>query len=58
VWRPGCAAAVPGHGGVLWPAGSAGKLSPGGDICGQSFPYVPGGDEEAGHPHARVGGPV
>ncbi len=30
----------------------------GGDIHGKSLPYIPGGDEAAGCPHARVGGPV
>jgi hypothetical protein len=40
--------AVPGHGGVLWPTGSAGK---------HSFLYLPGGDV-VGRLHARMGGPV
>jgi hypothetical protein len=31
---------------------------PGRDIQGQSFPYVPGGDEAEGRRHAWVGGPV
>jgi hypothetical protein len=31
---------------------------PGGDIRRQSFSYVPGGDEAAGCPHTRVGGPM
>jgi hypothetical protein len=30
---------------------------PGGDIHGKSFPYVPGGDEVARRPHARMGAP-
>ncbi len=28
------------------------------DVCGETFPYIPGGDEAAGRPPARVGGPV
>ncbi len=31
---------------------------PGCDVCGETFPYVPGGDEAAGRPLARVGGSV
>jgi hypothetical protein len=31
---------------------------PGSDIRGQSFPYVPEGDEVAGCLHSHVGGPV
>ncbi len=33
-------------------------LSQGGDICGETFPYIPGGDEAASRPPTRVGGPV
>ena len=33
-------------------------LRPGGDICGETLPYIPGGDEAAGCPPAGVGGPV
>ncbi len=28
---------------------------PGCDVCGETFPYIPGGDEAAGCPPARVG---
>jgi hypothetical protein len=28
------------------------------DICGETPPNIPGGDEAAGRPHAGVGGPV
>jgi hypothetical protein len=31
---------------------------PGGDVRGQSFPYVPGGSEAAGGAHSQVGGPM
>ncbi len=34
------------------------SLHPGGDICGETFPNTPGGDEAAGCPPARAGGPV
>jgi hypothetical protein len=34
------------------------SLCPGGDICGETFPYIPGGDEAGGRPPAGVGGPV
>jgi hypothetical protein len=34
------------------------SLRPGGDICGETFPHIPGGDEAAGRLPARVGGPV
>ncbi len=33
-------------------------LCPGGDICGETLPNIPGGDEAAGRLPARVGGPV
>ncbi len=33
-------------------------LRPGGDICGETLPNIPEGDEAAGRPPARVGGPV
>jgi hypothetical protein len=42
----------------LGPLTAQAGLCPGGDICGETFPYIPGGDEAAGCPLARVGGPV
>ncbi len=42
----------------LGPLAAQAGLRPGGDICGETFPYVPGGDEEAGRLPTRVGGPV
>jgi hypothetical protein len=42
----------------LGPLAAQAGLCPGGDICGETFPQVPGGDEAAGCPTARVGGPV
>ncbi len=33
-------------------------LRPGCDICGETLPNIPGGDEAAGRPLARMGGPV
>jgi hypothetical protein len=33
-------------------------LRPGSDICGETLPNIPGGDEAAGRPPARMGGPV
>jgi hypothetical protein len=35
-----------------------GVLCPGCDFCEDAFPNIPRGDEAAGHPCARVGGPV
>jgi hypothetical protein len=31
---------------------------PGCDVCGETFPYIPGGDEVAGCPPARASGSV
>ncbi len=42
----------------LGPLAAQAGLCPGGDICGETFPFVPGGDEAASRPPARVGGPV
>ncbi len=42
----------------LCPLAAHAGLCPGGDICGETFPYIPGGDDTAGRPPARVGGPV
>jgi hypothetical protein len=42
----------------LGPLAAQAGLRPGGDICGETFPYIPGGDEAAGHPPTRMGGPV
>jgi hypothetical protein len=33
-------------------------LRPGSDICGEALPNIPGGDEAAGCPPARVGSPM
>ncbi len=52
----GCAAALPG--GVLGLLAVQAGLCPGRDVCGEAFPNIPRGDEAAGRPHARVGGPV
>ncbi len=40
------------------PLAAEAGLCPGCDICGETFPYLPGGDEAAGRPPARVGGSV
>jgi hypothetical protein len=40
------------------PLAAQASLRPGGDICGEIFPHIPGGDEAAGRPLARMGGPV
>jgi hypothetical protein len=42
----------------LGPQAAQAVLRPGCDICGEPFPYIPGGDEATGRPLARVGGPV
>jgi hypothetical protein len=42
----------------LGPLAAQASLRPGGDICGETFPHIPGGDEVAGCPPARVGSPV
>ncbi len=42
----------------LGPLAAQAGLRPGGDICGETFPYIPGGDEAAGRPPTRVGGPM
>ena len=42
----------------LGPLAAQAGLRPGGDICGETLPNIPGGDEAAGHPPARMGGPV
>jgi hypothetical protein len=52
----GCAAALPGC--VLGLLAVQAGLCPGHDVCGEAFPNIPRGDEAAGRPHARVGGPV
>ena len=49
---------VPVNGGGPWPLAAQASLRLGGDICGETFPYIPGGDEAVGRPPARVGGPV
>jgi hypothetical protein len=41
----------------LGPLAAQAGLRPGGDICGETLPNIPGGDEAAGHPPARMGGP-
>ncbi len=38
------------------PLAAEAGFCPGCDVCGETFPYIPGGDEAAGHPPARVGG--
>ncbi len=38
------------------PLAAQAGLRPGGDICGESFRYIPGGDEAASRPPARMGG--
>ncbi len=40
------------------PLAAEAGFRPGCDICGETFPYIPGGDEAVGCPPARVGGPV
>jgi hypothetical protein len=59
VWGSVCAATVPGPGGVQYfgPLAVQASSHPGGDIRGQSFPYVTGGNEATGCLHAWVGGP-
>ncbi len=42
----------------LSPLAAQAGLRPGGDICGETLPNIPGGDEAASHPLARMGGPV
>ncbi len=42
----------------LGPLAAQAGLPPGSDICGETFPYIPGGDEAEGRPPARVAGPV
>ncbi len=42
----------------LGPLATQAGLCPGGDICGETFPNIPGGDEAASLPPARMGGPV
>ncbi len=42
----------------LGPLTAQAGLRPGGDICGEAFPNIPGGDEAVGRPPARVGSPV
>jgi hypothetical protein len=37
------------------PLAVQGSSRPGGDICGESLPNIPGVDEAAGCPHAQVG---
>jgi hypothetical protein len=37
------------------PLAAQAGLHPGGDICGETFPNIPGGDEAAGCPPARMG---
>jgi hypothetical protein len=40
------------------PLAAKAGFRPGCDICGETFPYIPGGDEAAGCLPARVGGSV
>jgi hypothetical protein len=40
----------------LGPLAAQASLRPGGDIRGETFPHIPGGDEAAGRSPARVGG--
>jgi hypothetical protein len=42
----------------LGPLAAQAVLRPGGDICGETLPNIPEGDEVAGRPPARMGGPV
>ncbi len=42
----------------LGPLAAQAGLRPGGDICRETFPYIPGGYEAAGRPPTRMGGPV
>ncbi len=42
----------------LGPLAAQASLRPGGDVCGETFPHIPGGDEAAGRPPARVGVPM
>ncbi len=42
----------------LSPLAAQAGFRPGGDICEETLPNIPGGDEAAGCPPARVGGPV
>ncbi len=42
----------------LGPPAAQASLRPGRDICGRTFPNIPGGDEAAGRPAARVGGEI
>jgi hypothetical protein len=42
----------------LGPLAAQAGLRPGGDICGETLPNIPGGDEAASRPLARMGGPV
>ncbi len=42
----------------LGPLAAQTGLHPGGDVCGETLPNIPGGDEGAGRPPARVGVPV
>jgi hypothetical protein len=42
----------------LGPLAAQAGLRPGGDICGETPPDIPGGDEAASHSPARMGGPV
>jgi hypothetical protein len=40
------------------PLAAEAGFCPGCDVCGETFPYIPGGDEATGRPPARVGGSV
>jgi hypothetical protein len=42
----------------LGPLAAQAGLRPGGDIYGETLPNIPGGDEAAGRPPARMGGSV
>jgi hypothetical protein len=40
------------------PLAAEAGFCPGCEVCGEAFPYIPGGDEAAGRPLARVSGSV
>ncbi len=42
----------------LGPLAAQAGLRPGGDVCGETLPNIPGGDKAASHPLARMGGTV
>jgi hypothetical protein len=42
----------------LGPLAVQAGLCPGGDVCGETFPNIPAGDQAAGRPPAGMSGPV